>query len=174
MTSFIFEGGHYSQYPVRVPLIILVPYPYEFCQISSVERLMGFLLVCSTRSSTYCSGRSSFCCDKLTDAHLPTDQQLHKRPNMLGWVLTKHRLRNHQTMGTVSYFSFCSSVCPSPSLISTWGNCLSMHILCSARLQMTAGWQKQVDSKAPSYTSLWESNYGYLMNLVLQTLDFLF
>ncbi len=42
---------------------------------------MGFLLVCSTRSSTYCIGRSSFCSDELTDAHLPTDQQLHKRPN---------------------------------------------------------------------------------------------
>ncbi len=41
---------------------------------------MGFLLVCSTRSSTYWSGRSSFCCDELTDAHLPADQQLPKRP----------------------------------------------------------------------------------------------
>ncbi len=44
---------------------------------------MGFLLVCSTRSSTYCSRKSSFCCDELTDVHSPADQQLHKRPNAL-------------------------------------------------------------------------------------------
>ena len=60
--------SHLRQFPKYIPYI-------SGCT-------MGFLLVCSTRSSTYYSGRSSFCCDELTDANLPADQQLHKRPNM--------------------------------------------------------------------------------------------
>ncbi len=72
-------------------------------QLSIVGRglTLGFLLVCSTRWSTYCSGRSSFCCDELTDAHLPADQQLHKRP-IEGY---RREERKGLTFGQTSYFN---------------------------------------------------------------------
>ena len=65
---------------VSEPLIVPLNYLVILHLIHLKAYTLGFLLVCSTRSSTYCSGRSSFCCDELTDDHLPADQQLHKRP----------------------------------------------------------------------------------------------
>ncbi len=43
---------------------------------------IGLLAGLLYQIATYCGGRSSFCCDELTDAHLPAVQQLHKRPIM--------------------------------------------------------------------------------------------